>query len=369
KDGTPLDTLTKKDEYTSLPKAYSTKEKREIIKRDDSTNVVVMTKPIIWNDGEIVTLQVSKHLMALKETMRTLFIVLAVATILMLIPTVVAGNVLSRFLLYPIQELIQTMKANMKQEKWTKIDVLNRSQDELYQMEKTFNDMIDHLKDNFQKQEQFVSNASHELKTPISILKSYAQLLERQGKNRPEVFDEAVQAIDSEADRMQLLVEQMLLLAKNQEESKRTDINIVQLCETVRKTFSGAYTRNITLTSSERTIIVSGNEEQLKQVIYILVDNALKYSEKDVRLDVSKKDHYAILKVTDFGNGMEQEEQARIFDRFYRVDKARSRETGGTGLGLPIAKSIVRSHNGEISVDSEIKKGTTFIVTLPLMYK
>src|SRR5699024_6559668 len=369
KDGTPLDTLTKKDEYTSLPKAYSTKEKREIIKRDDSTNVVVMTKPIIWNDGEIVTLQVSKHLMALKETMRTLFIVLAVATILMLIPTVVAGNVLSRFLLYPIQELIQTMKANMKQEKWTKIDVLNRSQDELYQMEKTFNDMIDHLKDNFQKQEQFVSNASHELKTPISILKSYAQLLERQGKNRPEVFDEAVQAIDSEADRMQLLVEQMLLLAKNQEESKRTDINIVQLCETVRKTFSGAYTRNITLTSSERTIIVSGNEEQLKQVIYILVDNALKYSEKDVRLDVSRKDHYAILKVTDFGNGMEREEQARIFDRFYRVDKARSRETGGTGLGLPIAKSIVRSHNGEISVDSEIKKGTTFIVTLPLMYK
>src|SRR5699024_3792583 len=171
KDGTPLDTLTKKDEYTSLPKAYSKKEKREIIKRDDSTNVVVMTKPIIWNDGEIVTLQVSKHLMALKETMRTLFIVIAVATILMLIPTVVAGNVLSRFLLYPIQVLIQIMKANTKQEIWTKIDVLNRSQDELYQMEKTFNDMIDHLKDNFQKQEQFVSNASHELKTPISILK------------------------------------------------------------------------------------------------------------------------------------------------------------------------------------------------------
>lgn len=367
KDGQQLDTFTKESEYTSLPKKYSTTESHEIVKRDDGTNVAVITKPIIWSDGEIVTLQVSKHLMALKVTMRTLFYVLLLASIIMLIPTVIAGNLLGRFLLRPIQALIQTMKANTKEADWKKIDVSNRSKDELYQMEKTFNDMIEHLKENFQKQEQFVSDASHELKTPISIMKSYAQLLGRQGKSRPEVFDEAVHAIESEADRMQLLVEQMLLLAKNQEVSERSDVNLIQICEAVQKTFAGVYNREIILKTACHSMLVTGSIDQLKQVIYILLDNALKYSADKVILEIFERDQLAIIKVIDFGNGISAEDQTRIFDRFYRVDKARNRETGGTGLGLPIAKSIVNVHHGTLALSSEVGKGTTFISTFPLV--
>lgn len=367
-DGSPfIRTLTKDSQYTSLPKKYTTTEAHEIFKRDDGTNVAVIAKPIIWSDGQIVTLQVSKHLMALKETMHTLFFVLMIASILMLIPIIIAGNVLGRFLLRPIKALIQTMRANIKQAEWKKINVKNRSRDELAQMEMTFNEMIDHLKANFQKQEQFVSDASHEMNTPISIVKSYAQLLKRRGKERPELFDEAVGAIDSEADRMQLLVEQMLSLAKNQVESTKKPIDIVDLFETIINTFAGAYTRDIQMISLSKSIFVIGNEEQLKQVIYILIDNALKYSTKEVKLEVFEQDKQAVIKVIDFGNGISKEDQERVFDRFYRLDKARNRNTGGTGLGLSIAKEIVNDHGGVISVGSEIGKGTSFIITLPMV--
>lgn len=361
-----IKTLTKESKFTSLPKKYTSTEIHEIVKRDDGTNVAVIEKPIIWSDGQIVTLQISKHLMALKETMRILFFVLMIASIFMLIPIVIAGNALGRFLLRPIHTLIQTMQANRQQTEWKKIEVQGNSNDELHQMELTFNEMIDHLKTNFQKQEQFVSDASHEMNTPISIVKSYAQLLKRRGKERPELFDEAVDAIDSEADRMQLLVEQMLLLAKNQVETVRTSIEITELCESVRKIFIGAYTRKIILKSVDKPLVVLGNEEQLKQVIYILLDNALKYSDKEVALNIFDRSNHAVIEITDFGNGIGQEDLERVFDRFYRIDKARSRETGGTGLGLSIAKAIVNNHDGTLSVSSELEVRTTFTITLPI---
>src|SRR5699024_7328962 len=115
----------------------------------------------------------------------------------------------------------------------------------IYEMETTYNEMINQLKDNFEKQEVFVSDASHELKTPIAIIKSYAQLLERRGKSHPEVFNEAVEAIDSESDRMQQLVEQMLLLAKNKEAAPHETIELVSLIEKIIVTFKKAYDREM----------------------------------------------------------------------------------------------------------------------------
>src|SRR5699024_10255673 len=121
-------------------------------------------------NGDIVTLQVSEHLVSLKDTMQILFYVLLIATILVLIPTIIAGNILIRFLLRPIQTFIQAMKKNTQDEYWEKIETTNRSKDELYQIEMTFNEMIEHLKLNFDKQEKFVSNESHELTTTNSII-------------------------------------------------------------------------------------------------------------------------------------------------------------------------------------------------------
>ncbi|MUK89736.1 HAMP domain-containing protein [Ornithinibacillus sp. L9] len=364
KEGEPL-AHTKDRDYFNLPGEYSVAESQTIINQQGEWFAVI-SKPIIWGDGEILTLQVSKHLINLTETMKVLLYVLVVASIIILIPTVIAGNVLSRFLLSPIKAFIQTMNANAKHAEWEKIDRNSKSKDELYEMTKAYNDMIDKLKEAYEKQEIFVSDASHELKTPISIVKSYAQLMEKRGLANPELFKESVEAINSEADRMQKLVEQMLALAKNKGEHHNEQVDIVSKCKEAVASFIGAYNREIDLDYTDDAVYVKGNADQLQQIMYILIDNALKYSEDKVHVRIRKEEGNTILSVTDYGQGIPVHEQSRIFDRFYRVDKARSRDTGGTGLGLSIARTIALSHKGTLTLKSKVGEGSTFTLKLPL---
>lgn len=365
KDSTSvIPVLTKKDEYLQLESVYTTSEFKTINTEVAKENVAVVSKPVIWENGDVVTLQVSQHLIALEENMRILFYVLLVASVVMLLPIFMGANVLSRFILKPIKTLTGAMKENTVYGEWKKITDLNQSRDELYEMESTFNDMIDYLEENFRKQEVFVSDASHELKTPISIVKSYAQLLSRRGRDNPELVKESVEAIESEADRMQKLVEQMLSLAKNEVHDTIEPVDFSALClETVHR-FSGTTQRTFHL-DVEEGLIVSGNKDHLEQVLYILIDNALKYSEQSIAISLKKGEAAIRFKVTDYGVGIPEAEQARIFDRFYRVDKARSRETGGSGLGLPIAKAITDAHGGHLFVRSEVNASTTFTLELP----
>lgn len=368
KDSKPIiPTLTKKKELWKLESVYSKSEERTINKTLANGPVAVISKPIIWENGDIVTLQVSEHLVVLQQNMKILFYVLLIASIVMLVPTYIGANLLSRFLLKPIKSLTQAMKENVGHDEWKKIDVLNKSKDELYDMEKTFNEMIDHLEDNFRKQEIFVSDASHELKTPISIVKSYAQLLSRRGVNDPELVSESIDAIESEADRMQKLVEQMLNLAKNQVNMKTEAVNFTSICLEAVRTFKGSTNRDIYFSQEDIHLPVKGNKSQLQQIVYILIDNALKYSKDPIEIGLTQQEKWVVFTVIDYGQGIPKVEQDRIFNRFYRVDKARSRETGGSGLGLPIAKAIAESHHGKLEVTSQVGKGSTFTFKIPLL--
>lgn len=367
-DDKVLATFAKDKKYTNVKAAYSDKETSQVMRDDNGTLVAVIEKPIIFEEDKIVTIQVANYLISIEESMKTLLYVLIATSIAILIPTIIAGNALSRFILQPIKAIVDTMQKNKSAETWTLIEIKNRTKDELYVMENTFNEMMLYLKDSFQKQETFVSNASHELKTPIAILKGYAQILERRGKDHPEVFDEAVAAIESETDRMEKLVQQLLLLAKSKEYAEMKSVDIRALIQKNIQTFTDAYQRRINLI--ERTndnFFVSGNQDQLEQVIYILLDNALKYSEDDIEVSIQKTAEQLEIKVTDFGNGISEEHQAYIFDRFYRVDKARARNAGGTGLGLAIAKEIVHVHQGTLSVSSTDGEGTAFTILLPIL--
>lgn len=358
--------ITKESGFQSLIGSYSKKETKAIIKGENGIPVALVSKPMIWDDGEVITLEVSEHLVTIDSTMTTLFYVLLIASLLMLIPTIIASTMLSQFILQPIQTLTKTMKQNTKQGHWQKIERNHKSKDELYEMEETFNEMIDRLKDTFDRQEIFISDASHELKTPISIVKSYTQLLQRQGKNNEDIFIEATEAIDSEADRMRNLVEQMLLLVKGQSNSSYQAVNTVEICQKAIDVFSGAYERSIHFQVTAKEALVLGNADQLEQVVYILIDNALKYSNEDVYVTLSNWGENLAIEVQDFGAGIPEADQQHIFDRFYRVDEARSRTTGGTGLGLSIAKAIVEAHSGKITVKSD-GKGTKFMVLLPIL--
>src|SRR5699024_2290034 len=192
------------------------------------------------------------------------------------------------------------------------------------------------------------------------------ELLKRRGKSHPEVFDESVHAIDTEADRMQQLVNQMLDLAKNKQKSETTLVDIYKLIEKVVHIFQAAYERNISFDQKEKSIYVEGNEEQLEQIIYILLSNALQYSQEEIKLELYQQHDAVYFKVIDQGIGISLENQKRIFDRFYRVDMARTRTSGGTGLGLSIAKSIADAHKGTLTVDSAEGKGSTFTLKLPI---
>ncbi|MCT2535458.1 HAMP domain-containing histidine kinase [Aquibacillus koreensis] len=364
----PIIEQTRSSEFLTLPWEFSNAESKRLLNEAHTPDVAVIEKPMIWptgtHEGEIITIQVSNHLLSLHDTMRTLMYVLIVLSLVTLIPVIVASSVLSGFLLRPIQNLIKTMKQNMKLGKWQKIEVTTRSQDEIYQMEQTFNEMIDHLKSSYEKQEMFVSDASHELKTPIQIIKSYAQLLDRRDQLSPEVFKESIQAINSESDRIKKLVEQLLSLAKNKELYTNEKVNLTNIAEETALTFRDAYQRAIHVTAQKPELMVNGNQDQLKQIAYILIDNALKYSEKQVDVHVFMRDDSVFLQVKDYGHGISKEEQHHVFDRFYRVDQARNRDTGGTGLGLSIAKSIAEAHQADLYVNSEIGIGSTFTLML-----
>lgn len=366
-EGQTLELKRREDAYQTLQGEFQTEETHEVLKPERGVNVAVVTRPIIWQDGSVVTLQLSNNLVELSNTLTILFYVLLFASLIFLIPTFIGGNILIRFLLNPIHQLTQAMKENIKGRKWQKIDLTNRSKDELFEMEATFNEMIDQLKDNYEKQEDFVSNASHELKTPIQIVKSYAQLIERRGKNNEALIQESVEAIDTEADRMKKLVEQLLALAKSKREIEYTKVEFVQLVDHSVSTFKHAYAREIEFIKNVESMHVKGNADQLEQIVYILVDNALKYSEDKIIVSLFTHNGEVIFSVKDFGKGVAEEEQERIFERFYRVDKARSRETGGTGLGLAIAKSITEEHQGKLTIDSIAGEGSTFTLVLPIL--
>lgn len=362
-----IPTITKSESYTQLAYEFIDHEKRTIEKDEQGHYIAVVMKPIIWENGEVATLQVANFLIALDEMMHTLFYVLVAASLIILIPTVIAGNLLSKFVLQPIQKLIETMKINIHDKNWQLIEVENESKDELYEMVTTFNELMRQLKESFKKQEQFVSDASHELKTPLSIIKSYAELLKRRGKANPELITESIDVIEQEAERMLLLVNQLLDLAKNKQAFPHEPIDLVPLVKKVHRIFADAYDRKIHLNIAEKSVLIKGNEKQIEQVVYILLSNAIKYSEKEIALHLYVKQQFAVLDVIDKGIGIPEEEQKRIFDRFYRIDKARSRQTGGTGLGLAIANEIVKHHGGTIEVVSEIGKGSTFTVNIPML--
>lgn len=367
-DDKVLATFAKDEKYTNLKATYSDKETSKVTRDNNGTLVAVIEKPIIFEEDKIVTIQVANYLVSIEESMKTLLYVLIATSVAILIPTIIAGNALSRFILQPIKAIVDTMQKNKSAETWTLIEIKNRTKDELYVMESTFNEMMLYLKDSFQKQEAFVSNASHELKTPIAILKGYAQILERRGKNHPEVFDEAVAAIESETDRMEKLVQQLLLLAKSKEYAEMKPVDIQALIQKNIQTFTEAYQRRINLTKkTEVNFFVQGNQDQLEQVIYILLDNALKYSRQDVDVSIQNLSNQLEVTVRDFGTGISEEHQAHIFDRFYRVDEARARNDGGTGLGLAIAKEIVHVHHGTLSVSSVVREGTVFTILLPVL--
>ena len=239
----------------------------------------------------------------------------------------------------------------------------------------TFNQILERLRIIDQSRQEFVSNVSHELKTPITSMRVLADSLIAEDNVPVDIYREFMQDISDEIDRETKIINDLLALVrldKNVTDLNIAPVNINNLVEQILKRVRPiAKKRSIEIIfESFRPVTAEVDETKLGLAVTNLVENGVKYNNDGgwVRVSLNADHKYFYIKVADSGVGIPKDAQSRIYERFYRVDKARSRETGGTGLGLAITQNVIKLHHGGIRLDSELGKGTSFVVRIPLKY-
>ncbi|WP_270171263.1 sensor histidine kinase [Paenibacillus sp. SYP-B4298] len=354
-------------ELAKLPVTYSAAAWQDVYRATDRRSYILTSVPMIWRDGRVVNVQTAENIEGAVDTLSKLRLVLLAVTALAIVPLVAAGGLLARLIMRPISAMTQTMRDIRQSGRFRRLELREPAKDELTEMGTTFNEMIGLLESNYEKQQQFVSNASHELKTPLTIIESYARLLQRRGAERPELQQEALEAIHSETLRMQELIEQLLMLARNKEQwsLRMEQLDLLQLTEESAKAFREAYHREI-LVEGAAVIPVVTDRNRLRQLLFILLDNACKYSRAEIEMTVGESGGLPFVRVTDHGVGIPQEEIPKVFDRFYRVDPSRTRQgsqVGGAGLGLALASELAEVLRARIKLESVLGVGTAVTIT------
>ena len=240
---------------------------------------------------------------------------------------------------------------------------------ELRELTQVFNEMLDRLERSYESQKQFVSNASHELRTPIAVIQGYSRMLSRWGASDPEILSEAVEAISEESKAMQELVEKLLFLSRHDRKTLKVQkewFSMGEVVEDMVKETRMVTTNREIKASIIQNVSVYGDDQLLKQAIRVLIDNAIKYSDEGdtVSIGCENKNGNCVLTVEDTGRGMKKEDVDHMFERFYRSDDIRGK-VEGHGLGLSIARLIILAHAGTIKVRTQYTVGTSFTIIIP----
>jgi heavy metal sensor kinase len=348
----------------------------------------IITFPVTENNHITRIVQVASSLEDVEDALNTLFIILMIAVPFALMVASLGGQFLANKALKPVDNITQTARMITSQNLNQRIKP-PKVKDEMSRLIETFNEMISRLDQSFRQIKQFSTDASHELKTPLTILKGEVEVTLRK-KRMSDEYEQTLRSNLEEINRMSQIVDDLLFLSRadigevrlNKEKIDLTEI----LNEVVVQMNILAQAKNIRIETSNHhgDIHIFGDALRIRELFLNLIENGIKYTEDrgsihviltkdDLPHDRSAPDRiegeqteFVKIIVSDTGIGIAKEDQERIFDRFFRVDKARSREQGGSGLGLSISKWIVEAHHGEITVESEIEKGSSFIVKLPL---
>ena len=240
---------------------------------------------------------------------------------------------------------------------------------ELAGLETAVNKLMNRMRESYRQQARFVSDASHELRTPIAVIKGYADLLDRWGKTDEKILEESIQAIKSESESMQHLVEQLLFLARGDSGKTQLSVSDFDITEVMREVWeeSSMIDRSHTYKFEDGgSILCRGDVSLIKQAARILIENASKYTPEggEIMLRSLVAEGHPAFSVQDSGIGISENDIPHIFDRFYRADDSRSKQTGGSGLGLAIAKWIVERHGGHFEIISRKDIGTRITVVL-----
>ena len=280
------------------------------------------------------------------------------------------SNKLKPVVVQPITDIAEKAAAISANNLGDRISV-DGAKNELKDLALVINGMLDRIEVSYNSQKQFVSDASHELRTPIAVIQGYVNMLQRWGKSDKEVLEEGISAIEQEAAAMKELVERLLFLARHDKKTLMLEMESFDPLEVMSeihreaRMLSEEHKFELLPANNSR---ISADKDMIKQLMRILLDNAIKYTPAGgkITLGVGQDKNWCILTVTDTGAGISAEELPKVFDRFYRCDEARKQQTSGHGLGLSIARIIVSAHSGKLKVRSKVGVGTTFSVLLPL---
>lgn len=354
-----------------------------------NTPLRIITFPIIENNHVTKIVQIASSLEEVEEALNTLFIILIITVPLALMVASFGGQLLAHKALKPVDHITQTARMITSKNLNQRITPL-KVKDEISRLIDTFNEMISRLDQSFQQIKQFSSDASHELKTPLTILKGEAEVALRKERT-PLEYQQVLKSNLEEINRMSQIIDDLLLLSKadmGEIRLNKEEINVTEILNEVVNQLSWlANSKGLQLITSNHksNMNIFGDALRIRELFINLIENGIKYTEEggSVHVTLSKelepppknqtneveeeKSGYIKITVSDTGIGIAPEDQEKIFNRFYRVDKARSREQGGSGLGLSICKWIVEAHHGEIKVESQLGKGSSFIVKLPIL--
>jgi two-component system sensor histidine kinase ArlS len=319
-----------------------------------------------------LTVEVVEDTEPLNHFIRLLLLILGTASIGAILISGIGGYFLTRLGLWPLNRLIDALsRMEASQLSFRLVSRTETEAKEITTLTDTFNQLLTRIETVVARQRQFISDASHELRTPLTIIDGYIRLLNRWGKDDETVREEAVQAMQQESKRLFSLLNDLLTLAKAEE----TPISVENLeahdlsllLQEVKHAWVSAIPSHLSLICSwESPLILRMDREKIRRLIDILVDNACKYTDEgEIRLNAWKEGNNIHIAVEDTGIGIEEKELPHVFERFYRVDKSRSRQRGGSGLGLSIAKSIVDMHRGVVNIERMNEGGTRVHVVLP----
>lgn len=335
-------------------------------------SIRVITMPIM-KEGKLGNLiQVGTSLENVKETLNGLRIFLFTAVPSVLLLATLVGRFMARRALKPVAKITQTARDIGSGVDLSKRIPVSEVKDEIGLLANTFNDMMERLENSFKHIRQFSGDASHELRTPLTVLKGQSELVLSKVRT-PKEYQDVLSSNLEEINYMTRVIDDLSALAKSDELKIKMDLKPVDLGSIIEEVC-----RHAEIIASEKNIeiIISYLEPvkipadavRIRQMVWNLMHNAIKYTMSGGRVKISLQDKevWALLTVEDTGIGIPEDDLPLIFNRFYRVDKARSREEGGSGLGLSICKYIVEAHKGEIEVESKVGQGTKFKIRLPL---
>lgn len=325
---------------------------------------LILRSPLGMDSGN-GTIEIVQSMETFDGLLHQFLIVMMIAGLGSIVLSGFGGMIIAKQLLKSVKTILNTMKKIKKTGLHERVPSYGRK-DEITEIGELFNETMDKLEESFMQQKQFVENASHELRTPIAIIRGHLTLLNRWGKHDPKQLDDSLNSALEEIELLSNLVTELLELSKADSENLNEQVEAVNPVPIIENTIRNFQILHedfefiLDMKNIEGTMIYI-HPRHLEQLLVILLDNAVKYSKENkwIKCSIQKKDNFIQIEISDKGIGIPKQDIPLVLNRFYRVDKARSRKQGGHGLGLAIANKLVEKYGGSIQIKSEMNEGTS----------